>query len=203
MNCVGIEILTSEFRSFYLHSAVTREFLIKLSGAEGWRGDVRLRSFCSPQFEADSGAVEAGLEVGVAWSCCSKIVTFRSSQIRTRTEPRSQARFSYKRTVKMNGEVTRNEMDVLGNSLENIIEIIPTDTESLPDQEQYPVNFYVNKVTLSIIHSETTLSEEVKHTSEDEIFKKPPSIDQIERQRKMRRKKSINKSRKSKRKRCY
>ena len=182
---------------------MTREFLIKLSGAEGWRGDVRLRSFCSPQLEADSGAAEAGLEVGVTWSCCSKIVTFRSSQIRTRTEPRSQARFSYKRTVKMNGEVTRNEMDVLGNSLENIIEIIPTDTESLPDQEQYPVNFYVNKVTLSIIHSETTLSEEVKHTSEDEIFKKPPSIDQIERQRKMRRKKSINKSRKSKRKRCY
>ena len=104
----------------------------------------------------------------------------------------------------MNGEVTRNEMDVLGNSLhhlENIIEIIPT--ESLPDQEQYPVSFYVNKVTLSIIHSETTLSDEAKHTSEDEIFKKPPSIDQIERQRKMRRKKSINKSRKSKRKRCY
>ena len=103
----------------------------------------------------------------------------------------------------MNGEVTRNEMDVFGNSLhhlENIIEIIPT--ESLPDQEQYPVSFYVNKVTLSVIHSETALSEEVKHTSEDEIFKKPPSIDQIERQRKMRRKKSINKSRKSKRKRC-
>ena len=66
----------------------------------------------------------------------------------------------------MNGEVTRNEMDVLGNSLhhlENIIEIIPT--ESLPDQEQYPVSFYVNKVTLSIIHSETTLSDEAKHTS--------------------------------------
>ena len=104
----------------------------------------------------------------------------------------------------MNGEVMRNEMDVFGNSLhhlENIIEIIPT--ESLPGQEQYPVSFYVNKVTLSIIHSETILSDEATHTSEDEIFKKPPSIDQIERQRKMRRKKSINKSRKSKRKRCY
>ena len=111
----------------------------------------------------------------------------------------------------MNGDVTRNEMDVQENSLhnlENIIEIIPTDC--LPDQEQYPASFYVNKVTLSVIHSEKTISGEnhlgnveAKNTSEDEIFKKPPSIDQIERQRKMRRKKFINKSRKSKRKRCY
>merc|ERR1711911_346465 len=128
------------------------------------------------------------------------------SQIRTRAEQAKNAFLflQYKRTIKMNGEVTRNEMDVLGNSLhhlENIIEIIPT--ESLPNQEQYPLSFYVNKVTLSIIHSETTLSDEAKHTSDDKIFKKPPSIDQIERQRKMRRKKSINKSRKSKRKRCY
>ena len=102
-------------------------------------------------------------------------------------------------------------MDVQENSLhhlENIIEIIPTDC--LPDQEQYPESFYVNKVTLSVIHSEKSVScenqfgdVEAKNTSEDEIFKKPPSIDQIERQRKMRRKKSINKSRKSKRKKCY
>ena len=99
----------------------------------------------------------------------------------------------------MNGEVTRNEMDVLGNSLhhlENIIEIIPT--ESLPDQEQYQVSFYVNKVTLSIIHSETTLSDEAKNTSEDEIFKKPPSIDLIERQRKVTRNEIKNESRISK-----
>merc|ERR1712078_368081 len=91
------------------------------------------------------------------------------------------------------------EMDVLGNSfhpLENIIEIIPTDC--LPDQEPYPVSFYVNKVTLSVIQNGKTIASEsyfenleVKKTSDDELFKKPPSIDQIEKQRKMKRNKTV------------
>ena len=103
------------------------------------------------------------------------------------------------------------DMEMLGNSLhslENIIEIIPTDC--LPDQEQYPVSFYVNKVTLSIIQPETTFSGEnynddleTKNISDDELFKKPPSIDEIEKLRKIRRKKFKTKSRKTKRKRLY
>ena len=71
----------SEFVSFDLHSAVTREFLIQLSGGRAGWDDVRLRSFYSPQLEADSGALEAGLEDSVTWSCCSEILIFRSSQI--------------------------------------------------------------------------------------------------------------------------
>ena len=101
------------------------------------------------------------------------------------------------------------EMDGLENSfhpLENVIEIVPTD--GLSDQEQYPVSFYVNKVTLSVIQNGKTIAcesyfdnLEPKKTPDDEIFKKPPSIDQIERQRKMARRKMKKKSRISKRKR--
>ena len=101
------------------------------------------------------------------------------------------------------------EMNVLENSFhhfDNIIEIIPTDF--LPDQEQNPVSFYVNKVTLSVIQNGKTIAcesyfdnLEPKKTSDDEIFKKPPSIDQIERQRKIKRKRIKTKSRISKRKR--
>ena len=98
------------------------------------------------------------------------------------------------------------EMDVSEHSLhylENIIEIIPTDC--LPDQEQYPLSFYVNKVTLSVIQNGKTIASEsyfdnleVKKTSDDEIFKKPPSIDLIERQRKVTRNEIKNESRISK-----
>ena len=95
------------------------------------------------------------------------------------------------------------EMDVSEHSLhylENIIEIIPTDCP--PDQEQYPLSFYVNKVTLSVIQNGKTIASksyfEKKKTYDDEIFKKPPSIDLIERQRKVTRNKMKNKSRISK-----
>ena len=75
---------------------------------------------------------------------------------------------------------------------ENTIEIIPT--ESLPDQEQYPTSFIINKVTLSVIQNEKNLSTSDiacahhRKASEDQIFKKPPSIEVLERQRERKRK---------------
>ena len=78
------------------------------------------------------------------------------------------------------------------NQSENTIEIIPR--ESLPDQEQYPTSFIINKVTLSVIQNEKNLSTSDiacahhRKASEDQIFKKPPSIEVLERQRERKRK---------------